>query len=193
MQYRIILSVVTIVLTFIGYAPYFRDILKKKTTPHVFTWFILTLAGFITYGLQVVGGGGVGSWSLLAATLIAFVFFLYALKAGKKNITLSDIFFLLLALVALFMWLVVKQPVWSVILITSAEILGFVPTVRKSWNQPYSETLSTYEIFIVRLGLSVFALEKINILTALYPIAWTAVNIFFSIFLIIRRKQLAKY
>jgi len=46
-----------VVLTIGGYIPYLRDVLRKKTRPHSFTWFMAALAGFITYGLQVLGGG----------------------------------------------------------------------------------------------------------------------------------------
>jgi uncharacterized protein with PQ loop repeat len=59
--YKIIISVIVVILTFVGYVPYVIDILKKKTTPHAFTWFIFSLAGGIGCALQVFGGAGVGS------------------------------------------------------------------------------------------------------------------------------------
>ncbi|MBC7981883.1 hypothetical protein H7X65_02290 [Candidatus Parcubacteria bacterium] len=189
---KIIISVVAVILTIVGYIPYIRDIINKKTKPHAFTWFIFTLAGAIAYALQVYGGAGVGSWPLLTAVIICFVIFLLSLRIGKKDITISDIIFLLLSLLALFMWLVVKQPIWSAILATLVEILGFAPTIRKSWNNPYSETLSTYWLSAIRFGISIFALEKLNILTIMYPLAWMTANIIFTIILITRRKQVGK-
>ncbi len=189
MDYKIIISSVAVILTFVGYIPYIRDVLQKKTKPHAFTWFVWTLAGSIAYGLQVVGGAGVGSWALLAACIVCFLIFILSLRIGNKDITLSDFIFLILSLVSLVLWLVAKQPVWSVILATFVEILGFAPTVRKSWNKPWSETLFTYEVCVVRHGISILALQQFNILTLLYPVAWTIANLFFSIFLIIRRRQ----
>lgn len=103
-----------------------------------------------------------------------------------------DIIFLCLALFSLFLWLVIKQPVWSVILLVTTDLLGFVPTVRKSWNKPYEEGLFTWEITAFRHALGIIALEKFNILTLLYPVVWVAGNILFSIFIIIRRKQVGK-
>ncbi len=187
-SYKVFISIITVILTFVGYIPYIQDILKKKTTPHAFTWAVWTLAGFIAYALQVVGGAGVGSWALLAACIVCFVIFILSLRIGSKDITFSDAIFFILALISLFLWLVIKQPVWSVILATAVELLGFVPTIRKSWNKPYSETLFTYEVCIFRHGLSLFALQKFNVLTALYPLAWTAANIIFTVILITRRK-----
>ena len=192
MNYKILLSLIAVVLTFVGYVPYIRDVLKKKTTPHTFTWLIWTLVGLIAYALQVVGGAGVGSWALLTASVVCLAIFILSLRIGKKDITRSDLFFLILALVALFLWLVVKQPVWSVVLATVVEILGFAPTVRKSWSKPHSETLFTYEIAALRHGISILALQQFNILTVLYPAAWTIANIFFVAFLYWRRNTFLK-
>ncbi len=192
MEFKALVSIVVVILTFIGYAPYIRDILKKKTTPHVFTWFSVSLTAFIAYGLQVVGGAGIGAWPMLVIAAICVTVFLLSLRNGTKDITKSDVLFLVLSLIALFLWLVVKQPVWSVLLITASEILSFVPTMRKSWIKPYSETLALYQISMFRHGLSILALEKLNILTALYPAAWALTNVVITAILLIRRRQVPK-
>lgn len=191
-SYKIIISIIAVILTFVGYVPYIQDVIKKKTKPHAFTWFVWTLAGSIAYGLQVFGGAGVGSWALLSACITCFFIFVLSLRIGNKDITTSDIIFLILALFSLLLWIVAKQPVWSVILATTVELLGFVPTIRKSWNKPYSETLFTYEVCIFRHGISIIALQQFNILTLLYPVAWTVANIIFTIILIIRRQVISR-
>lgn len=189
---KTILSIIAIVLTFIGYIPYIRDTLQRKTTPHIYTWFIWVLVTVIAYGLQVSAGAGVGSWVTLAVAVICFFIFLFGLRNGKKDITKSDTIFFILSFVALFLWLIAKQPVLSVILVSSIDMLGFVPTIRKSWNKPYSETLFSYELNSFRHGLSVLALQQYSIVTWLYPATWVIANGLFSIMLIIRRKQVGK-
>lgn len=39
-DYKIVLGVVATILGFVGYVPYFRDIFRVKTRPHVFSWFV---------------------------------------------------------------------------------------------------------------------------------------------------------
>ena len=123
---------------------------------------------------------------------MCLIIFLLSLRTGDKDIVRSDVVLLVLSLTSLFLWLVVKQPVWSVILINTAEVLGVVPTVRKSWNRPYSETLFTYELSIFRQALTLFALQAINILTALTPITWVTVNVVITAILVVRRKQMPR-
>jgi hypothetical protein len=189
---KTIISIVAILLTFIGYIPYIRDTLKKKTTPHIFTWFIWGFVTAIAYGLQVTNGAGVGSWITLFIAIICFFIFFLGLRRGKKDITRSDTVFFILSFAALFLWLIAKQPVLSVILASTVDMFGFVPTIRKSWNKPFSETLFSYELNAIRHGLSLFALQNYSIVTWLYPATWVIANALFSIILIVRRKQLDK-
>ena len=188
--YKIIISIIAVLLSFIGYGVYIRDILKGKTKPHTFTFLIWSIAASTTWALQVYGGGGVGSWANLSVSLICIFIFFLCLKYGERHITAADIVFLCLALLALALWIVVKQPVWSAILLAFVNVVGFFPTVRKSWNKPREETLFTWKLAALRQGLSMFALQRFNVLTVLYPASSLLCNGFFSILLIVRRKQL---
>jgi hypothetical protein len=192
MDLQTLFSVVAIALTFVGYGQYIFDILKKKTKPHVFTWFVVGLVAFLVSAIQLTNGGGAGSFVLLAVTLMCVPIFILSLWYGSKEITVSDIIFFGVSLVALVLWLVVDQPFWSLVLILVAEVLAFVPTIRKSWKDPYSETMKTYGIFTFRHGLSIFALEKISMLTALYPAVWVGLNFLITLLLIVRRAQISK-
>jgi hypothetical protein len=191
-DYKVIISTVAVILAFVGYIPYLRDTINGKTTPHVYTWFVWGFVTAIAFALQVSGGAGVGAWITFAVVFVSFIIFILGLRHGKKDITKSDTVFLFLSLVALVLWLLAKQPVLSVILVATIDMLGFVPTIRKSWNKPYSETLFTYEINSFRHGLSLFALQQYSIVTWLYPASWTLANILFSIMLIVRRHQVKK-
>ncbi len=189
---KTIISLIAVVLTIVGYIPYLRDTLIRKTTPHVYTWFIWGTVTAIAYALQVSGGAGVGSWVTLVVAIIAFLIFVFGLRNGNTDITHSDTVFFVLSLIAIFLWLVAKQPVLSVILVSTIDILGFIPTIRKSWNKPRSETLFTYELNALRHGLSLFALQQYSIVTWLYPASWAFANVLFSLMLIVRRKAILK-
>ena len=192
MDYKIIISIISVILVFVGYVPYIIDILKRKTTPHTFTFLIWGLASSITWALQVHGGAGVGAWITFAVSAVCIFIFFLCLEYGEKSITRSDILFFALALFSLFLWLVVKQPLLSVILVVLTDVLGFAPTIRKSWNKPHSETLFTWWVAAFRHALGIIALEKFNIFTLLYPVAWVAANLIFCFILLIRRTQIKK-
>lgn len=186
---KTIISIIAVALTFVAYIPYVHDTLQGKTMPHVYTWFIWGFVTAIAYALQVSAGAGVGSWVTLAVVIACFSVFILGMRSGKKDITKMDTVFFISSFVALFLWLIIKQPVLSVILVSLVDILSFVPTIRKSWNKPYSETLFLYELNSFRHGLSLLALQQYNIVTWLYPTSWTIANALFSLMLIIRRRH----
>ncbi len=186
-----IIGLLAVILTFVGYTPYVRDIFKGKTKPHAFSWFIWSILTGIIYALQVSSGAGPGSWVTLSLVVIMFFIFILSLTRGSKDIKKVDFVFLGLALLALPLWLWVQQPVLSIILLSATDMLGFLPTVRKSWRDPYSETLSFYIITTFRHALSIFALVEYNIVTMLFPTTWVIANALFAITLIFLRKRIS--
>lgn len=184
-----IIGTLAVILVFVAYVPYFRDLLKRKTKPHVYSWFIWSALTFIVFGLQLSGGAGIAAFVTLSAASISTVVFIIALRqGGAKMITRTDTLFLALALITLVAWLVAKQPVISAILATLTEVLGFVPTIRKSWQNPHTETLSLYALNAFRFVLAVLSLETISIVTTLYPVTWFFGNALFALMLFYRRR-----
>ncbi len=185
-----IIGIIAIVLTFAGYVPYSRDIIAGKTKPHLFSWFLWGIVTSIAFALQLYGGAGIGALVTLAAAIMCFVvIFLGFRYKSVSDITKTDVFFVIAAFIALGVWVFAKQPVLSAILTTLIDLLGFAPTIRKSWHKPFTETLSFYYLNTFRFGLAVVSLSRYTILTALYPITWLLANGLFAVMLLVRRKR----
>ena len=187
LELKEIIGMITVILGIVGYIPYLRDVLRGKTKPHVYTWFVWGLITLIICALQISDNAGPGAWVTLVAGSISFSIFALGMRQGDKDITKSDTLFFVAALFALGLWLFAEQPVVAMILLVTVGMLGFVPTIRKSWNKPHTETISTYAINSFRHSLSVLALANYSILTSLFPIAWGVANGLFVILLLIRR------
>lgn len=184
-----ILSIIAVVLTFVAYVPYYRDILKGKTHPHIYSWSLWGLLTILLVALQIQGGAGVATWVTAAAGLLCVGVVILSLKDGKKNITKSDTIVAVLSLMAIGFWLVVDQPIISIILVVIADLLAFYPTVRKSWHKPHTETLSLYVTNTLRFTLALLAVETYTVLSSLWLVAWVVANGLFSIILVVRRRQ----
>ncbi len=188
---KTILGYVATLLVFIGYIPYIKDVVAGKTKPHIYSWILWGLVTAIAFALQYSAGAGSGSFVTLAAALMCGVVIVLSLKAKSQvKIVLIDTVFLLLAFLAIALWLVAKQPVLSAVLVTAIDVLGFLPTVRKSWHEPESETVSFYFLNTARFMLSVVALQSYSIVTTLYPVSWLLINFCFGFLLIVRKRML---
>ncbi len=186
------LGIIAVIITFIGYAPYVRDTIKGKTKPHVYSWFIWAFVTFIIFALQVAGKGGAGTYTTLATAILCLAIFILGMRNGHKDITKFDTVTFIISLIATGIWIFAKEPLISTILIVTINTLANLPTIRKSWKDPHSETLFTWEMGAVRNLLGLIALSNYSILTWLYPATNLLINIIESSLLIYRRKQLEK-
>lgn len=189
MEYHAVVSALAVALTFMGYVPYIYDTLKGRTQPHLFTWLSVSLTSSVICALQILGGAGVGAWPMVVVSGLCVLIFTLSLQKGTKNVTILDFVFFILAIAGLLLWLFIDQPLLAVIVITSSSVISYLPTVRKSWSEPYSETLVSYQITGVRHVLSIIALEKINLLTTLFPAVWAIGNLAIVLMLMNRRKE----
>jgi len=184
-----IIGAVAVVLTFVAYIPYYRDILKGKTHPHIYSWSLWGLLTILLVALQIKGGAGPATWVTAAAGLLCIGVVFLSFKSGKKDITTSDTIVAILSLIAIGFWLIADQPVISITLVIIADMLAFIPTVRKSWYKPHSETLSLYVTNAIRFFLALAAVETYTFLSTSWIAAWAVGNALFSIMLVVRRKQ----
>lgn len=179
-------------LIVVAYIPYIRDILSGKTKPHVYSWFVSALVTFIAFGLQLSEGAGWGMLPTFIAAIAGFLIFALALKRQKRaSITKSDTLFFILSLVAVILWLIVDQPLLSVVIISCIDILAFVPTFRKSWSRPDQETVSAYGVNSLRFTLATVAVQNYSFVTVLYPLSQALADGLFALFLVFRRRNLA--
>ncbi len=182
-----------VILTFVAYIPYYYGIIRGKIRPHIYSWTLWGLTTVLIVAMQLRGRAGAAAWVTVAAGLLSFgVVLLALLKRGKLYIKKSDTFIVLVWLLAIGFWYITSQPVLSMYIIVAADMLAFYPTVRKSWRLPRSEALSLYMINALRYCLAVLAIENYSVTTTLWPAAWVVANSAFSIFLIVRRRQLPK-
>lgn len=188
-EIKTIFGITAIILTFVGYVPYIWSILKKKTKPHIYSWLVWVLDAFIIFVLQITHGAGIGAYTTLATGFLClFVLVLTLINKEKSEIKPVDTFFLTLALIALVIWLFAKQPLVSALLITFVDLLGFVPTIRKSWNKPFSENIFFYMMNTLRFALAFLALQQYSLITTIYPGIWFVVISLFTLMLVVRRK-----
>src|SRR5687768_5095367 len=165
-------SIVSIVLTFVAYAPYIAAIRKRQVKPHFFSWVIWSITTAVVFFAQLSADGGAGAWPTAVSALITmFVAALSWVLRSDINITRADRGFLIASLAALPAWFFTADPLWSVLILTVVDVLGFGPTLRKAYTYPYEESLQFYNLFIVRSVFSVLALETRNLTTMLFPSA----------------------
>jgi len=189
---KLIASLVSAVLMAYGFVPYFRDIFAGKTKPHLYTWLVWS----ITFGTAALaawhGGGNYGALSMSIGAVLVFLVFLLSFKYGTKNITLSDTIVLIAALIAVFVWWGLSNPFLAVLFVSIIDGLGYIPTFRKSFEEPWSETLSFWVFMTISDILIIISIANYNFLTVAYIATLIVLNMIVLGICLFRRKNIKK-
>ncbi len=192
MPYKEFLSAVAITLTLVAFFPYIRSILNEKIKPHVFSWVIWGTTTFVVFLAQLEDGGGVGAWPIGVSGIITiFIAILAYVKRADIVITGIDWLFFITAISSLPLWYITDDPLFAVIVLTTVDILGFGPTVRKAYADPFSESLLFFSLFAARNSLVILALENYSLTTVLFPAVIAMACLLLIAMIVYRRKALA--
>jgi hypothetical protein len=178
------IAIIAAVLAIAGNVPYVVDVLKGRVQPHAYTWFVWTIVSVIVFFGQLAKGAGVGAIPTAASEIFTLIIFLLSLKYGFKGIKKIDTLFLILALSGIIPWILTKDPTISVIIAVGIDVVAFIPTLRKTWLEPRTETPVLYAMNVARHILALFSMEAYNIATTLHSIAMITTNSIMTVFIL---------
>ncbi len=186
---KIIIAIIAAVLAIIGNIPYLYQVIKGKVRPHPYTWLVWTTVSCIVFFGQIAKGAGVGAIPTAAAEIFTVIIFLISLKYGFRDINRTDTILLLLALVGIIPWIFTNDPTLSVVIAVSIDFIGFIPTLRKTWQYPQTEVPILYAMNVLRHILMLLSLQAYNIATMLHSVVMIGTNILMTLF-IVRKKSI---
>ncbi len=184
-------AIIASILAVIGNVPYLRDILSKKVTPHPYTWLVWSIVSCIVFFGQVAKGAGIGAIPTAASEIFTIIIFFFSLQYGFKHISRTDTIFLIIALLGIIPWILSKDPTISVIIAVSIDLVAFVPTIRKTWLFPKTESPLLYATNVLRHILMLFSLQAYNIATALHSVVMIITNSIMTTLIVRGEKQKA--
>lgn len=184
-----VLAAVAALLAVVGNLPYLWDILKGRVQPHPYTWFVWSMvSGTIFFG-QLAKGAGIGALPTAASEIFTLIIFLLSLKHGFKHVSKADTAFLAVILLGIIPWVITRDPTISVVTAVGIDLAAFVPTLRKTWSRPETETPLLYGTNVVRHILALSSLQTYNIATTLHSIAMICANTLMTSFILFRSKS----
>lgn len=192
MLYKELLSGLAIMLTFIAFYPYIRSIIQGAIKPHVFSWVIWGTTTFVVFLAQLEDNGGAGAWPIgVSGSITIYIALLAYIKRADITINKTDWVFFISAMSSLPFWYLTSDPLWAVVILTTVDVLGFGPTIRKAYATPHSESAVFFAIFTARNLLVILALENYSVTTVLFPAVIAVACVLLIAMLVYRRRVLA--
>ncbi|MFA6042341.1 MAG: hypothetical protein WCV85_02230 [Patescibacteria group bacterium] len=190
MNLKLIFGIISTVFAIVCFLPYFKDIFAKKTKPHIYSWLVWSILQSVGVVAIVRGGGHFGALGLAVGALFCISIFFLSFKYGTKNITRFDTLCLIGSIATIIVWLLQHNPTLSVILVTLIDFVAFLPTYRKGYVDPNSETVPTYLLSAISNVFALLAIASYSLVTSLYVSSLVVSNGIIVLILILRKKYL---
>ena len=172
------LGILAGVISAIAYVPYVISIFKRQTKPSRSSWWIWSLIGL----LILLTYRSVGAISTIWVPLVFFiapaVIAVLSLRFGENTaLTWLDKICLLGAAMSMIFWLSLDSAAIALYINIFMDLLGFVPTLTKTYARPLGESKTGWILFFVGSVLNVLAIDKFVVSIALYPIYMFSMDI----------------
>lgn len=171
MEYHLILGILSGIFQTISVVPYIRSMLKGETRPNAVTWFVWWILQIIALFAQLSAGA---SWSVIFVAVqvftISLILILVLKGYGYKKYEKIDYFYLILAITSLVLWQLTGEPVLAILLVVATDFFAILPTMLKTYKEPYSENLTAWILWILAALFAGLSSTKIDIANLALPI-----------------------
>jgi hypothetical protein len=190
LEYSVIIGAL---INFLGTLPYIRDTLAGSTKPNRVTFLLWATAPLI--GAAASFASGV-RWAILPVLMsglcpaLVLLASFYNKKAYWK-IRPFDYACGFFSILGLILWRITNQPDVALFLSVVTDFLAALPTIRKSWTYPETETASSYAASFIGALTCFFVIKDISFSACAFPTYLLSTNavILFALW----RKKLAKF
>jgi len=171
LDWHFILGITAGVLAFGAVIPYIKDILYGTTRPNIISYLLWVILLSISFLAQLSAGA---SWSAmlilgdLIGTSIVVVFCLVGY--GYKEHGFLEWVCLALAIAAIISWQLTQQPVLAILFAVLADAMAAMPTLMKTYRDPWSELPITWLMIALGAFCAVFSTTIHNPANLIFPI-----------------------
>jgi len=160
--------------------PYTYNTLRGTTKPNQATWFMWALAPLV--GSFVAFQSGADAWIVAPVFSSGFwplvVFFAsFLTEHGYWKLSTFDIVCGVFSFLAFVAWLITSSAPFAIALAILSDFLAGIPTVKKLWQYPETETKMTFILSFASFIVAMFAITTWNVESAAFLVYLLVMNL----------------
>jgi hypothetical protein len=190
-EWRDALGLLSVALAVLAAVIYILQTLRGEIRPHPLSWFLFGILSATGYWVQRDQGAHQGSWTLLAMTIICFLFVAASVARGERSFSRQEWAFAVAGGGVFVLYLFTKEANVAAALTTAVDALGYGPTFVRGWSHPKKDSVTSFALNGVKFVPSLMAMDPISFATSFYPATLLVLNAAVSIMLVMRRRALA--
>ena len=176
-DWHTVLGIVAGLIALFAVVPYISDILHGTTRPNIFSFALWELLLLISALAQISAGA---SWSILfmvgdlVGTGLIVILCLFGYGYGKYG--RLELACTALAIIAIAAWQLTQQPVLAIVFAVLADALAAVPTIVKTYKDPWSEAPAQWLLIAFATLLAITSSTIFDFANLLFPAYLFLVN-----------------
>lgn len=162
-----------------GYA-YIRATIKGHTKPNRVSWALWGAAPLIS--TVIIFHEGIVSWAVLPVFMAGFIPVLVLLgsyfnKQAYWELHAFDYVCGAMGVISLVLWLWAEQPVIAVVMLVMTDCFAALPTIRKAWSHPETETAMVYLAAMFGGIAGLVNLSELVVIEFAFPLYLALINL----------------
>jgi len=155
-----------------GMLSYLRDTVRGVTQPNRVTWLMWGVAPLIAFAAEVQAGVGLRSLMTFVVGFGPLAIFVASFCNRQLAWRIGPFDWLCGALSAagLVAWLATRHGTVAVVASIAADAIAAIPTLRKSWVAPESESVSAYVTAALNALITVLTIDRFTTANAAFPL-----------------------
>jgi hypothetical protein len=187
-DWRNALGLLSVALAVLAAVIYIAQTLRGEVRPHPLSWFLFGVLSLTGYLVQRDEGARQGSWTLLAMTVICFLFVAASVAKGERSFSRTEWAFVVAAGAVFALYMFTRDANLAAALTTAIDALGYGPTFVRGWVQPRKDSVTSFAINAAKFVPSLMAMDPISFATSFYPATLVLLNAAVAIMLVWRRR-----
>jgi hypothetical protein len=154
------------VLLVLGSLSCLLGVLRNEVKPNRVSWAIWTVPPTVCFAAQVHARVGPASALTLAIAISSLLVLLatFLNQHGYAKMGPLDWYCALLAAVSTLLWVVTREPDFTVVMLVAIDWLGALPTLVKAYRDPQSESRVTFLLFALGAGVTLATIHNWTLL-----------------------------
>jgi hypothetical protein len=189
-DWRDALGILSVILAILAAVIYIAQTLRGEVRPHPLSWFLFGVLSLTGYLVQRDEGARQGSWTLLAMTVICFLFVAVSVARGERSFSRREWAFVVAGGAVFALYMFTRDANVAAALTTAIDALGYGPTFVRGWAQPRKDSVTSFALNGAKFVPSLMAMDPISFATSFYPATLLVLNTAVTIMLIVRRRAI---
>jgi hypothetical protein len=145
-DWRDALGILSVALAVLAAVIYIAQTLRGDVRPHPLSWFLFGVLSLTGYLVQRDQGARQGSWTLLAMTVICFLFVAVSVARGERSFSRQEWAFVAAAGAVFVLYLFTRDANVAAAMTTAIDALGYGPTFTRGWSFPRKDSATSFAL-----------------------------------------------